>query len=195
MDKFWKGHDGQTKKNACKNAYLGSFFIPEKYVIRVLFVCPWMNLIPPLAIQVPPPRYLTQYFLFVFQVFHFSLTIELDGLTEENMATLDGISTNDFQRVCPVTVENIDEWGKKPMTSFQCTESGKFGEFTELLKPQWLLNSDMGTCFCSLESSGSRTHIYTNICQKRGPIFIPEPQIFGKIHHKYLIIFHNFLRF
>ena len=23
-DKFWKGHDGQIKKNACKNAYLGS---------------------------------------------------------------------------------------------------------------------------------------------------------------------------
>ena len=53
--KFWKGHDGQTKQNACKNAYLGSIFIPEKYVIRVLFVCPWTSLIPPLAIRVPPP--------------------------------------------------------------------------------------------------------------------------------------------
>ena len=31
---------------------IGSIFIPEKYVIRVLFVCPWMSLIPPLA---PPP--------------------------------------------------------------------------------------------------------------------------------------------
>ena len=41
LDKFWKGHDGQIKKNACKNAYLGSIFIPEKCVIRVLFVCPW----------------------------------------------------------------------------------------------------------------------------------------------------------
>ena len=28
--KFWKGHDRQIKKNACKNAYLGSIFIPEK---------------------------------------------------------------------------------------------------------------------------------------------------------------------
>ena len=27
-DKFWKGHDTQIKKNACKNAYLGSIFIP-----------------------------------------------------------------------------------------------------------------------------------------------------------------------
>ena len=56
IDKFWKGHDGQIQKNACKNAYLGSVFIPEKYVIRVLFVCPWTNLIPPLAIRVAPPR-------------------------------------------------------------------------------------------------------------------------------------------
>ena len=55
IDKFWKGHDGQIKKNACKNAYLGSIFIPEKYVIRVLFVCPWTSLIPPLAIRVAPP--------------------------------------------------------------------------------------------------------------------------------------------
>ena len=55
IDKFWKGHDGQIKKNACKNAYLRSIFIPEKYVIRVLFVCLWMSLIPPLAIQVAPP--------------------------------------------------------------------------------------------------------------------------------------------
>ena len=53
-DKIWNGHDGQIKKNACKNAYLGSIFIPEKYVIRVLFVYPWMSLIPPLAIRVPP---------------------------------------------------------------------------------------------------------------------------------------------
>ena len=56
-DKFWKVHDGQIKKNACKNAYLGSIFIPEKYVIRVLFVCQWTSLIPPLAIRVAPPRH------------------------------------------------------------------------------------------------------------------------------------------
>ena len=55
IDKFWKEHDRQIKKNACKNAYLGSIFIPEKYVIRVLFVSPWTSLIPPLAIRVPPP--------------------------------------------------------------------------------------------------------------------------------------------
>ena len=54
IDKFWKGHGGQIKKNACKNAYLGSIFIPEKYAIRVLFVCPWTSLIPPLAIRVAP---------------------------------------------------------------------------------------------------------------------------------------------
>ena len=54
IDKFWNGHDRQIKKNACKNAYLGSIFIPEKYVIRLLFVSPWTSLIPPLAIRVPP---------------------------------------------------------------------------------------------------------------------------------------------
>ena len=37
IDKFWKGHDGQIEKNTCKNAYLGSIFIPEKYVFRVCF--------------------------------------------------------------------------------------------------------------------------------------------------------------
>ena len=47
---------GKFKKNTCKNAYLGSIFIPEKYVIRVLFVSPWTSLIPPLAIRVPPPH-------------------------------------------------------------------------------------------------------------------------------------------
>ena len=30
IDKFWKGHDSQIKKKACKNAYLGSTFTPEK---------------------------------------------------------------------------------------------------------------------------------------------------------------------
>ena len=31
IDKFWKGHGGQIKKNACKNTYLiiESIFIPE----------------------------------------------------------------------------------------------------------------------------------------------------------------------
>ena len=38
IDKFWKELNRQIKKNACKNAYLGYIFIPDKYVIRVLFV-------------------------------------------------------------------------------------------------------------------------------------------------------------
>ena len=54
IDKFWKEHDRQIKKTACKNAYLGSIFVPENYAIRVLFVSPWTSLIPPLAIRVPP---------------------------------------------------------------------------------------------------------------------------------------------
>ena len=54
IDRFWERHEGQIKKNSCKNAYLGCIFIPEKYVIRVFFVCPWTSLIPPLAIRVAP---------------------------------------------------------------------------------------------------------------------------------------------
>ena len=54
IDKFWKEHGRQMKKNASKNTYLGSIFIPEKYVIRVLFVSPWTSLIHPLAIRVAP---------------------------------------------------------------------------------------------------------------------------------------------
>ena len=54
IDKFWKEHHGQIKKNACKNAYLGSFFIPKKYMIRVLFVSPWTSLIPLLPFEWPP---------------------------------------------------------------------------------------------------------------------------------------------
>ena len=37
IDKFWKGHDAQIKKTACKNAYLGSIFIPEKYVSWAIY--------------------------------------------------------------------------------------------------------------------------------------------------------------
>ena len=61
LDKFWKRHDGQIKKNAYKNEYLGSIFIPEKYVIRVLSVSPWMSLIPPLAIRVGPPQEISRH--------------------------------------------------------------------------------------------------------------------------------------
>ena len=31
-------------------------FMPEKYVIRVLFVCPWTSLIPLLLFECPPPH-------------------------------------------------------------------------------------------------------------------------------------------
>ena len=58
---FGKEHDRQIKKNASKNAYLGSFFIPEKYVIRVLFVSTWTSLIPPLSIRVPPHGVFAQF--------------------------------------------------------------------------------------------------------------------------------------
>ena len=56
IDKIWKEHDRHIKKNACKNAYLGSIFIPEKYVIRVLYVSPWTSLIPLLLFECPPGK-------------------------------------------------------------------------------------------------------------------------------------------
>ena len=31
--RIWKGHEDKIKKNACRNAYQGSIFIPEKYVL------------------------------------------------------------------------------------------------------------------------------------------------------------------
>ena len=54
IDKFWKGHDGQIKKNACKNAYLGSIFIPEKYIFRVCFENPFTRMISSLKYKWPP---------------------------------------------------------------------------------------------------------------------------------------------
>ena len=45
IDKFWKGSDAQIKKKACENAYLGSIFIPEKYVFRLCFENPFTRMI------------------------------------------------------------------------------------------------------------------------------------------------------
>ena len=39
IDKFLKGHDGQIKKNARKNAYLGCIFIPENMWLGCFFLC------------------------------------------------------------------------------------------------------------------------------------------------------------
>ena len=52
-DKSWKGHDGQIKKNTCKNTYLGSIFIHEKYVFRVCFESPFTRMISSLKYKWP----------------------------------------------------------------------------------------------------------------------------------------------
>ena len=98
IDKFWKEHDGQIKKNACQNAYLGSFFIPEKYVIRVLFVSPWTSLIPPLAIRVPPPRvfcFVCNLFILFYSILHRTILqnrppINLRAIFSNNISFIDG---------------------------------------------------------------------------------------------------------
>ena len=55
IDNFWNGHDAQIKKNACKNEYLGSIFIPEKYVFRVCFESPFTRMISNFRYKWPPP--------------------------------------------------------------------------------------------------------------------------------------------
>ena len=54
IDKFWKGHTGHIKKNAYKNVYLGSIFIPEKYVFRMCFESPFTRMISSLKYKWPP---------------------------------------------------------------------------------------------------------------------------------------------
>ena len=44
----------QIKENVCKNAYLGSIFIPEKYVFRVCFESPFTRMISGLKYKCPP---------------------------------------------------------------------------------------------------------------------------------------------
>ena len=53
IDRFWIGHDGQIKKNACKNA-LGSIFTPEKYMFRVCFESPFTGMISSLKYKCLP---------------------------------------------------------------------------------------------------------------------------------------------
>ena len=45
----------QIKKNACKNVYLGSILIPEKYVVMVCFGSPFTRMISSLKYKSPPP--------------------------------------------------------------------------------------------------------------------------------------------
>ena len=45
----------QFKKNACKKAYLGFIFIPEKYVFRVCFESPFTRMISSLKYKCPHP--------------------------------------------------------------------------------------------------------------------------------------------
>ena len=45
---------GQSKKNACRNTYLGSIFISEKYVFRVCFESPFTRMISSLKYKWPP---------------------------------------------------------------------------------------------------------------------------------------------
>ena len=54
MTNFGRDMTDKSKKNACKNAYLGSIFIPEKYVFRVCFESPFTRMISNLKYKWPP---------------------------------------------------------------------------------------------------------------------------------------------
>ena len=54
MTNFGRDMTDKLKKNACKNAYLGSIFIPEKYVFRVCFESPFTRMISNLKYKWPP---------------------------------------------------------------------------------------------------------------------------------------------
>ena len=51
---FGKDMTYKLKKNACKNVYLGSIFIPGKYVFRVRFESPFTRMISSLKYKWPP---------------------------------------------------------------------------------------------------------------------------------------------
>ena len=55
MTNFGKDMTDKLKKNACKNAYLGSIFIPAKYAFRVCFESPFTRMISNLKYKWPPP--------------------------------------------------------------------------------------------------------------------------------------------
>ena len=53
--KFWKKDGGKLRKT-CKHAYLGSIFMPEKYVIRACFENPFTRMISNLKYKYPLPQ-------------------------------------------------------------------------------------------------------------------------------------------
>ena len=56
LTNFGKDMEGQIEKNACKNLYLGSISIPEKYMFRVCFESPFTRMISSLKYKCPHPQ-------------------------------------------------------------------------------------------------------------------------------------------
>ena len=54
LTNFGKAMTDKFLKNSCKNAYLGSIFIPEKYVFRVCFESPFTRMISSLKYKWSP---------------------------------------------------------------------------------------------------------------------------------------------
>ena len=54
LTNFGKDVMDKMRKNACKNAYLGSIFMPKKYVFRVFFESPFTRMISSLKYKCSP---------------------------------------------------------------------------------------------------------------------------------------------
>ena len=85
---FGKDMTDKLKKNACKNAYLGSIFIHEKYVFRVCFESPFTRMISSLKYKWPPGQIIqlsaAQLLLFKTLAKVYILGINL-GITEKQV--------------------------------------------------------------------------------------------------------------
>ena len=155
IDKFWKGHDGQIKKNTCKNTYLGSIFIHEKYVFRVCFESPfYADDIQP-EIQVAPPRIRLDSDFFSLK-HHVAVTCdplevpEYGRFNHENCSTVGG----NYEDVCVVQCEE----------GFQLTG---VTERTCLGTGEWTDADANSTCVGMLNSAGplNIVEVYKFMCR------------------------------
>ena len=100
--------------------YLGSVFIPEKYVIRVLFVSPWTSLIPLLPLECPPAHKLN-----VFEPLSIDEVEKVIRHLTNKTCALDQLPTWLLKQNLPVVVPTITRIVNMSLRS---------GDFPDLLK-------------------------------------------------------------
>ena len=133
---------GKIKKNTCKNTYLGSIFIHEKYVFRVCFESPFTRMISSLKYKWPPGIKLDSDFFSLKH--HVAVTCdplevpEYGRFNHENCSTVGG----NYEDVCVVQCEE----------GFQLTG---VTERTCLGTGEWTDADANSTCVGMLNSAGS----------------------------------------